>query len=41
MSGWTTVWVLIVSVGIGAGTWYGTPKGPNQECVSLLRVACS
>lgn len=30
MSGWTTIWVLIVAVIIGAVTWTSTPKGPNQ-----------
>lgn len=30
MSGWTTVWVLIVAVIIGSATWVTTPKGPNQ-----------
>ena len=38
MSGWTTIWMAIVAVGAGTGTWYGTPKGPNQVCVSIVEI---
>lgn len=30
MSGWTTIWVLLIVVGVSSGAWVSTPKGPNQ-----------
>ncbi|WFD45887.1 H(+)-transporting V0 sector ATPase subunit e [Malassezia furfur] len=43
MSGWTTIWVLIVAVIIGAVTWTSTPKGPNQVLIRssvVLTLSC-
>ncbi|WFD31433.1 H(+)-transporting V0 sector ATPase subunit e [Malassezia sp. CBS 17886] len=43
MSGWTTVWVLVVVVGLGSAAWTGSPKGPNQiiwRTCALLTLAC-
>ncbi|PKI84872.1 Vma9p [Malassezia vespertilionis] len=43
MSGWTTIWVLVLVVLAGTGGWVTAPKGPNQvlirTCV-LLTLAC-
>ncbi|PWN90057.1 hypothetical protein FA10DRAFT_285770 [Acaromyces ingoldii] len=43
MSGWTTIWVLIAAVAAGSGTWFATPKGPNQVLIrssTLLTLTC-
>ena len=37
MSGWTTIWMLLVSVCIGTVVWKTTPKGPNQVYVGEPR----
>ncbi|PWZ02376.1 hypothetical protein BCV70DRAFT_210498 [Testicularia cyperi] len=33
MSGWTTIWVLLIAAGAGSAVWLTTPKGPNQVLI--------